>query len=100
MKKKWKDANINLGILRPYQEERVIFESEDSLKDAVTVTSSCGCSRGEIVGDVVRVTFKTGDFPRHLSKMGSKTYNFKKHIKVYYNDGEYDLLEFYGVVQR
>lgn len=99
MIKKWSNSNINLGILKPYQKLRIIFECKEDLYDAVTVITSCGCSQGYIDGNSVVVTFNSDGIPKHLSNLGNSEVSFSKSVKVYYRTGEKDILTFYGKIK-
>lgn len=100
MVKKWESDRINIGVVKPYYKITVTFKCLESLEDAVTVTSSCSCSSGTISGNTVIVSYNPGDIPKHLLMSGSNFYHTNKSIKVYYKNGEYDMLQFNGNVKR
>ena len=100
MIKKWESSEINVGNIKPYQKVFITFKCLESLSDVSTVTSPCGCSSGHVSDNDVIVSFKPGDIPRHLAQAGLTTYRVSKTLRVFYQSGEYDLLQFYGNLKR
>ena len=98
--KNWESTKINIGTVKPYQRTYITFKCLESLEDVDTITSSCGCSQGRISGNNVVVSYKPGDIPKHLTSAGLNSYNTSKTIRVHYNNGETDVLQFVGVVKR
>ena len=100
MVKNWKNIKLDLGIIRPYSKKSITFECIDSLADVETITASCKCVKTKVEGDSIVASFQPGDIPKHLLLAKIPQYKFNKTVKVYYKNGECDLLQFNGIVRR
>jgi len=100
MVKNWKSANIDFGVLKPHSKICLTFECKDSLEDVVNITTSCGCSQSYVSANNVIVSYKSGGIPLHLTQAGVIQYKVRKKLNVFYQNGVYDTLQFYGMIRK
>ena len=96
--KNWKETAISLGSLRAGEKKLFSFESESVLENIKEITPSCS-SCTNILGynpetKELKVEFKTGAFPVHLSLEGRTYYDVNKNITVFYQDNTSENLYF------
>lgn len=96
--KNWKETAISLGSLRAGEKKIFSFESESVLENIKEISASCtSCTK--IIGynpetKELKVEFKSGAFPVHLSLEGRNYYDVNKNITVSYQDNTNEKLYF------
>ena len=96
--KNWKETAKSLGSLRAGEKKIFSFDSESVLENIKEITLSCS-SCTKVIGynpetKELKLEFKTGTFPVHLSLEGRNYYDVNKHVIVYYQDGTSENLYF------
>ena len=96
--KNWKETAISLGSLRAGEKKIFSFNSESVLENIKEIRPSCA-SCTQVLGydsenKELKVEFKAGEFPVHLSLEGRTYSDVNKGIIVYYQDGTVEKLYF------
>jgi hypothetical protein len=79
----WKTNEINIGRIKIGEVKKVVFEYEGN-QIISRVVPGCGCSDAVLKDNVITVTLRIKDFPKHLKNVYEV--NIKKNIVVYYKD--------------
>lgn len=94
----WSRKEIDLGVVKPKQKQRVIFKAVVPL-NVKTITSSCGCTSPKYNEEknTIEVIYTPGNIPYHLKSKGEQL--VRKTITVYYEDGSREVLAIKAIIK-
>ena len=94
----FKGSVKNIGSIRKGKVIKVQFEALITVPVIKNLISSCGCAK--VVYDpmarILNVTYKAGEIPKHIT--GNQ--NINASIRVYYSNGEREVLNIKGLKLR
>lgn len=98
---KWKNKNLNIGILRENEKISFTYFSKEPV-EIERISPGCGgCTN--ITGydnNKIDVEFKADEIPIHFLQQNLFQQNVRKNITVYYKNGESETLYFTAIVMK
>ena len=89
---------VDLGQIRVGQKVEIIFNGKENMPEITSLSASCGCTKPELVGNDIKVTYKANPIPSHLKEQG---YYFSvKHVNILYKGREQERLSFKAKVVK
>jgi hypothetical protein len=92
----WINPEVNFGTIKKGRSIDIVFKANINVPKIKNIETSCGCTKAKFDEKEreIKVTFKAGEIPRHITT-GMQSVN--QFVKVFYEDGTIETLSIRGV---